>query len=297
MAVLLRRRLLLLHLLLAIFVAASRGDQSGEDYTTTICNLQPYTCGGVNISYRFYLSNQTSDVRGKNGSYCGYPGLGIDCVGGKYPTLNLDYYSYNVTHINYTDDTISLADPDVLDDESCPRVDHNVTVPPIMWLMNSTEDTTGYLLFFANCSISTLPDEPHIKPIACACPDDGGNGYSFVVPSYVPHQILSQQCNDIFVVPVLQNVSQIDQEWSTSGYRNILELGFQLEVDLSRKSEQCGKCEGSKGRCAYSGGGEFAGCFCNNGRVEDQECNGDGKTFCLLLASFFSFVRSKLLRD
>ncbi|KAJ1284865.1 hypothetical protein BS78_03G237600 [Paspalum vaginatum] len=280
MAPSLRRRLPLLHLLLAIFAAASLGDdQPGEDYTTTtICEPQPITCGGVNISYPFYL-NRTADGSGNNNYYCGYPGLGIDCVGGKYPTLNLDYYSYNVTHINYTDDTITLADPDVLDDKSCPQVDHNVTVPSFVWLMvDSTEYTVGYLLFFTNCSTLTLPDQPDIKPIACASPEDNGgdDGYSFVVPSYVPHQILSQQCKDVFLVPVLQNVSQIDQEWSTSGYRSILKLGFQLEVDWNRRSEQCAKCEESNGQCAYNGGGEFAGCFCDNGRVEEQECNASG---------------------
>ncbi|WVZ69234.1 hypothetical protein U9M48_018050 [Paspalum notatum var. saurae] len=284
MALSLRRRLPLLHLLLAIFAAASRGDdQSGEAYNTTICERQPYRCGEVNISYPFYLSDQTADIRGQNGSYCGYPGLGINCVGSKYPTLELDDYSYNVTHINYTDNTISLADPDVLDDESCPQVDHNVTVPSNMWLMNSTEHTVGFLFFFANCSTPTPIPVPglsiNITPIPCASPDGGGGGYSFAVPSYVPHQNLLQQCKDVFQVPVLQNASKIDQDWSTSGYRNILDLGFQLEVNSSQKSEQCNKCEESNGQCAYNRSGEFVGCLCDNGQVEDQECtNGSGNT-------------------
>ncbi|KAJ1284804.1 hypothetical protein BS78_03G233400 [Paspalum vaginatum] len=175
-------------------------------------------------------------------------------------------------------------------------------------MVDSTEYTVGYLLFFTNCSTAlTVPvpgQSTNITPIACASPedDDGDDDYSFVVPSYVPHEILSQQCKDVFLVPVLQNVFEIDQEWSTIGYRNILNLGFQLEVDLSRKSGQCGKCEGSKGRCAYSGGGEFVGCLCDNGGVEDQECTnggGGGNPLCLLLTSFFFFIfliRSKLLR-
>ncbi|XP_066312383.1 LEAF RUST 10 DISEASE-RESISTANCEUS RECEPTOR-LIKE PROTEIN KINASE-like 1.2 [Miscanthus floridulus] len=88
-----------------------------------------------------------SNVLGNNSSSCGYPGLAIDCVDDKYPILQLGSgpdYSYNVTGIDYTNYTISLADPDVLDgDESCP-VDHNVTVPPAVWLNLLPEYTVGY---------------------------------------------------------------------------------------------------------------------------------------------------------
>jgi hypothetical protein len=75
-------------------------------------------------------------------------------------------YSYNVTDIDYSNSAIYLADPYVLDDESCPRVDHNVTVSPTLWL-NLPEHTVRYLLFFTNCSIATLPGQPYINPISC----------------------------------------------------------------------------------------------------------------------------------
>jgi len=91
-----------LPLLLAILVAASRGDPSGDDYNTSICKLQPYTCGNLNIRYPFYLSDETADVLGNANSSCGYPGLAIDCVDDEYPILQLvggpDYY-YNVTGV------------------------------------------------------------------------------------------------------------------------------------------------------------------------------------------------------
>jgi hypothetical protein len=41
-----------LPLLLAILVAASRGDPSGGDYNTSICKIQPYTCDEVNMKDR-----------------------------------------------------------------------------------------------------------------------------------------------------------------------------------------------------------------------------------------------------
>ncbi|KAF8676263.1 hypothetical protein HU200_047135 [Digitaria exilis] len=130
-----------------------------------ILPTQAYTCGKVEIRYPFYLSGVTGDVRNHSNSYCGYPGLAIACEDGGEPTLSLGNRDYNVTGIDYSSHTISLVDPDVLEDESCPRVEHNVTVPPIFWL-NFT-DTIGYLLFFADCSIASLPNQTDITPIDC----------------------------------------------------------------------------------------------------------------------------------
>jgi hypothetical protein len=277
------RRRLPLALLLAVCVAASRSDPSGDDfYNRSICKLQPYRCGEVNITYPFYLSDDTADVLGNSSSYCGYPGLAIDCVDDEYPTIQLGGnssntgYSYNVTDIDYPTSTIYLADPDVLDDASCPRVDHNVTVSPspTLWL-NLSDYTVRYLLFFANCSINVLhvPNQSDINPIACASGSDGD--YSFVIPSEMPHQLLLQMCSQqVILVPVLQNASltPVDPQWSTSGYRDALKQGFQLQWDSDRKTERCAECEGSNGRCGYNRSGEFVTCLCADGHVSDHEC-------------------------
>nr|CAB3473944.1 unnamed protein product [Digitaria exilis] len=267
MALALRHRLLLPPLLLAILVAACRGDDpSGDDYyNSSICQTQAYTCGKVEIRYPFYLSGVTGDVRNHSNSYCGYPGLAIACEDGGEPTLSLGNRDYNVTGIDYSSHTISLVDPDVLEDESCPRVEHNVTVPPIFWL-NFT-DTIGYLLFFADCSIASLPNQTDITPIDCG--SSGGGGY-FVVPLNVPNLVLLEEyCHQVTLVPVLQSALE---QGSTDGYRNILTQGFQLEWELSRRSNNCTKCDNSNGRCAYSQYGEFMGCLCANGLVNDQGC-------------------------
>ncbi|CAL4948046.1 unnamed protein product [Urochloa decumbens] len=276
MALALRRRLLL-PLLLAVLVASCRADDPpGDAYNTSICQAQSFTCGKVEIKYPFYLADVMGDVRGNRNSYCGYPGLAIDCDDGKDPTLRLEDRDYNVTDINYSSRTISLADPDILEDESCPRVDHNVTVPSAVWL-NYTEYTVHYLLFFANCLAPTLrvPNHPEINPINCTS-TGGEGGYSFVIPLKTPHDaLLPPVCRQVFLVPVVQSGPfQIDAQWSTIGYRNSLTQGFQLEWELSRRSDNCTKCEAAAndGRCAYSAGEEFVGCLCSNGRVTDQEC-------------------------
>ncbi|ONM39085.1 LEAF RUST 10 DISEASE-RESISTANCE LOCUS RECEPTOR-LIKE PROTEIN KINASE-like 1.1 [Zea mays] len=315
-----RRRLplpLLLPLLLAVLVAASRGDDpSGDEYfNRSICKLQPYRCGEVNITYPFYLSDDTADVLGNSSSYCGYPGLAIDCVDDEYPTIQLGGgsstgYSYNVTDIDYPTSTIYLADPDVLDDASCPRVDHNVTVSPspTLWL-NLSDYTVRYLLFFTNCSVHVLhvPNQSDISPIACASGSDGDD-YSFVVPSEMPHQLLSQQCGQVTLVPVLQNatLTPVDPLWSTSGYRDALKQGFQLQWDSDMKTERCDDCERSSGKCAYNTSGEFVACLCADGHVTDHGCTNGPKSktaviagvaagagVAILAAAIFLFVRRK----
>nr|CAB3477990.1 unnamed protein product [Digitaria exilis] len=40
-----------------------------------------------------------------------------------------------------------------------------------------------------------------------------------------------------------------------------------------RSSGQCGQCELSGGMCGYGSGGEFLGCLCADGRVEDGGCS------------------------
>ncbi|CAL4948051.1 unnamed protein product [Urochloa decumbens] len=235
----------------------------------TICQLQASSCGKVEIKYPFYLSNETAEVRRNSNSYCGYPGLAIDCNDGRDPMLRLDNGDYNVTDINYSSSTISLAYPDVIEDESCPRIHDNVTVPPALWLY-FPGSTTMYLLF-SNCSISSLAGQPKIEPLNCAS-SDGGGQYSFLIPSDMPHEALSRACKQAFLVPVLRSASQIDQtspQWTIGG---VLNLGFQLTWDITRRSSNCTKCDNFGGRCAYNRDGEFVGCLCTNGQVSDQDC-------------------------
>ncbi|XP_039848568.1 uncharacterized protein LOC120707675 [Panicum virgatum] len=134
-----RRRLPLL--LLAVLVAASHGvpssgDGDGGRYDPSMCLRQNYTCGGFSISYPFYI--RTGDLLGNTSSYCGYPGLEIQCEEDQ-AFLELESGKYTVTHIDYDYDndnlTVQLVDPEVLDwRNGCPRTDHNVTLRSFEWL-------------------------------------------------------------------------------------------------------------------------------------------------------------------
>nr|CAB3473943.1 unnamed protein product [Digitaria exilis] len=279
------RGLLLMLLLLTMAIVTSRGD------ATSACRRLPYLCGGVNISYPFYLASDTKAIPDHDGeSYCGYPGLAISCHGSSSnkAILNLSGDSYAISSIDYTNLTVSLADADASSNGNCPTVDHNVTIPPVVKLALPIS-AVDYLFFFVNCSFGhpdaddldpfttkpKPPKPPTIKPITCGGFDEAREPMTFVLPTGdVPPGDWSGACESVFEAPVLRGAvprDAMDPKWRSDGYGKALRDGFRLAWD--RSSGRCGQCEQSGGMCGYGRGGEFLGCLCADGRVEDGGCS------------------------
>ena len=271
-----RRRLPLL--LLAVLVAASHGvpssgDGDGGRYDPSMCLRQNYTCGGFSISYPFYIT--TGDLLGDTSSYCGYPGLEIQCEEDQ-AFLELESGKYTVTHIDYDNLTVQLVDPEVLDwRNGCPRTDHNVTLRSFEWLFYP--NTTVDLLFFFNCNfLSDLPSQPS-ESNATTCRFDVGQpsiGLSFVfLEQDVPFRNTNwwQKCGLVIEVPLLKSVLPPDplndSAWKNGGYGRSLSEGFQLAVNQSGKTQACEQCEKSEGQCGHNQTGGFMACLCSGGHV------------------------------
>lgn len=290
MALLLRHRLLLPPLLLlAILVAASHGAPSsgGDSYDTSMCVRQPYNCGNVNISYPFYSKMET--LLGNDSSYCGYPGMEIQCEEGR-AFLELDSGKYTVSRIDYEPPGVWLADPDVLNEGSCPRANHNVTLRNGSWL-DYPNDTVDYLVFFINCNFLNVTDiarPPSNTDSTCKFDDEPAYGMSFVFRKEdVPHQDTNwwQVCGKVIEVPVLKSGlptdPQNDPRWRNGGYGSSLREGFQLAWHQERKAPACDQCERSKGQCGYNQTGGHVACLCSGGRVGAPNCSsGKPRSFC-----------------
>ncbi|XP_044349698.1 LEAF RUST 10 DISEASE-RESISTANCEUS RECEPTOR-LIKE PROTEIN KINASE-like 2.3 isoform X2 [Triticum aestivum] len=274
----------LLLLLLLVAVAASHGDSSDDGaYDTSMCLNQNYTCGGVNITYPFYLAGETKDVKGNANSYCGYPGLGILCDDEK-PILQLNgAANYTVTSFDDALATLSLADPEVEDGKPCPRprINRNITFQEgsLLFFPDSAVD---YLIFFIGCNFNfTFYKPSSIYPISCESFDDGpGPGLSFVLPDdAVPAGNWVQACNQVIQLPVHKygEINLTDPGWTNgSRYASVLRQEFQLGWNESAKPPACTQCEGSnsRARCGHSRTGDFIGCLCPDGRVHsDNNCN------------------------
>ncbi|TVU35464.1 hypothetical protein EJB05_17355 [Eragrostis curvula] len=278
MALMLRHLLPLpVPLLLAFLLAASsHGAPPGnESYDPSLCLREFSTCGNVRIKYPFYFYNKTADILGNPVSYCGYPGLGIQCEDSRRAFLEIGSEKYNVSDINYTDFTISVVDPDAISgEEMCPGVDHNVTLPQTSWLTYSNE-TVDYLVFFLNCDfIPGFPRLPNMSSITCQIFGGSMGGLSFVLlRDDVPAGDWPRACK-VFEVPILKSLvrqNPYDDEWRDGGYGKALRTGFQLMWEQNNSS--CNQCERSKGQCAYNHTMEFVGCLCPGGVVDAHRCS------------------------
>ena len=274
-------------LLLAVLVAASHGvpssgDGDGGRYDPSMCLRQNYTCGGFSISYPFYIT--TGDLLGDTSSYCGYPGLEIQCEEDQ-AFLELESGKYTVTHIDYDNLTVQLVDPEVLDwRNGCPRTDHNVTLRSFEWLFYP--NTTVDLLFFFNCNfLSDLPSQPS-ESNATTCRFDVGQpsiGLSFVfLEQDVPFRNTNwwQKCGLVIEVPLLKSVLPPDplndSAWKNGGYGRSLSEGFQLALNQSGKTQACEQCEKSAGQCGHNQTGGFRACLCSGGHVSAaNNCTAD----------------------
>jgi len=295
-----------LPLLLAVLVAASHAvPSSGDDgvgYDDSLCVRQAYTCGSVSIRYPFYSRTGALLENASSSSYCGYPGLEIQCEDGK-AFLELESGNYTVSSIDYENLTVQLVDPEVVDGRSCPWTDHNVTFRSFEWFYYPNT-TVVDLLFFLNCNFLSSDLTRPSNSSSTACKFDGGGqqpwlGMSFVfLEQDVPFRETNwwRHCSVVIEVPVLRFGLPLDPQndstWKDGGYSSSLRDGFQLALNQSQKLPACDQCERSKGQCGYNQTGGFMACLCSGGRVSAaNNCTAEpsGKPLYKLLCCFSKF--------
>ncbi|XP_052154388.1 LEAF RUST 10 DISEASE-RESISTANCE LOCUS RECEPTOR-LIKE PROTEIN KINASE-like 2.1 [Oryza glaberrima] len=269
---------LLLLLLLFWFIASDPegATAGGGTYDAAIC-ASPIFCGDhVEIKYPFYLSNTTDQVVVVDGntSYCGYPWLGIICDHDR-AILRLGNYNYTVLEINHGNHTVTVADSDALDGGDCPRVKHNVTLPPVLTFPSPSNDSVTFFFDCYPAADVVLRPPPYIRPINCSSFVDFQLGPSFVAAQ--PDVDVREErgwlgvCKEVVVAPVLKDWLENDYGvLGGDGYGAVLKRGFQLSWDPT--AGMCHGCEVSGGRCSYDGNTTFLGCLCSDGHVSKTDC-------------------------
>ncbi|TVT99368.1 hypothetical protein EJB05_55256, partial [Eragrostis curvula] len=265
---------------LGVHVSASHGAPLPST-VDSICS-ESFRCGGVEISYPFYLVNATPAAAGYGSHYsCGYTDLKILCqdVGKKTETaiIQLGPYSYMVKNISYHNDTILLADADAFrgGNGGCPVIRHNVTFGTD-WLRLRYTGAFDNLTFFSSCNLSgdVLSG---LEAYQIGCPGLGG-GASFVFLSdqhdASGEHDLADQCRDIVVVPVLSDslARMSDRSALPREYGGVLRQGFELAWS-GTTTDDCYRCEKSGGRCSYSQDKVFRGCLCSDNKVAAPDCS------------------------
>uniref|UniRef100_A0A0D9WJE8 non-specific serine/threonine protein kinase n=1 Tax=Leersia perrieri TaxID=77586 RepID=A0A0D9WJE8_9ORYZ len=309
---------LLIHLVV-VFLSFLASASVAAASAGAVCK-SPVFCGEhVEIKYPFFLSNTTEDVvlTDKNTSvpsHCGYPWLGIICEdNGKRAILRLGRDNYTVLEINHDNHTVTVADTDALDaTTACPRVKHNVTLPPVLRFPIPNNDS---IAFFFDCDFTGNFAEPaDIAPINCS---GFGRGQPSALPSFVvaepdtPEGEWWKACKEVYVAPVMKTwlVSNLYyQRLGEDGYGQVLKRGFQLSWDPT--AGDCHRCEisGSRGRCSYDNSTTFIGCLCSDGHVSTTVCGPKISRkraiviatstaacvlFLLLVVVFFLYIRKR----
>lgn len=200
--------------------------------------------------------------------YCGYPGFGINCSQID-SILYISSDSYNVTNIDYSVYSINLVDIDALDDKTCPRVHHNVTLHKDFPLKYSELDL--FVNFYYNCIHS--PNSYIAYPFDCL----NSNGNKSYHAEEEEDFDWTRICEKKVVVPVTK-------DGFTRGIGAAMVEGFLLH--WVNAATECVECEASQGRCGYNNSAHESLCYCKDGTVKFDNCNTKGTPFFFKLILF-----------
>lgn len=252
-----------MHHLLIIPVLLLLAGAAADVYPAVCSNA---TCGGHSITYPFWLAH--------SGPNCGYPGLGLLCVDDA-PILDIQFHQYRVLRIDYANHTVSLADVDAWN-KTCPRLSYSLAVDPNAWLQLTPSNSE--LAFLYNCKTDDVSRHTSAVSLDGCVPEEQNISNWYVFPDNTittgkeyGHELAAYGCEKTVVTPVLLSSHNRLMINPGLGVGEALSDGF--EMSYGARSEQCGACERSGGRCRYGrieqhGGTEFA-CFCADGGCGD----------------------------
>ncbi|XP_009589479.1 LEAF RUST 10 DISEASE-RESISTANCEUS RECEPTOR-LIKE PROTEIN KINASE-like 1.2 isoform X1 [Nicotiana tomentosiformis] len=224
-------------------------------------------CHGRNISYPFWSHDSFNS---SSPQYCGYPGFGIHCSQTD-PILNISNVSFAVKHINYTTYSLTLEDIDAFDSRDCPRAHHNLTLGDLP-LKYSELDLN--LTFYFNC-INSLS-----SGLSLDCLNSGGNKSYLYIEDNEPDDLNWYGICEKKVVATVMDSGWIRElgavigEELTGGLSAAMKEGFVLDWGVAT---ECGKCEASEGRCGYDNSTNESLCYCKDGTLKFDRCNGRNK--------------------
>ncbi|KAK4744175.1 hypothetical protein SAY87_010487 [Trapa incisa] len=249
----------------------------------TVCS--PKSCHGREIRYPFSELEQDRNV------YCSYPGFILSCpADGTHPILTISpNNSYQVTHINYSTQSITLVDIDAVGNR-CPRIHHNITIDNMLQFHYNKNNKN--ITFYYNCSFNSTYLLP-VKPIQCSLEDFGNNSYVVLDGTETASKFNRRvpRCEEVVTTTVQKaEVSELELREQFVG---AMGDGFVLNWYTA---EDCRKCESQRGRCAFNNRTKEFMCYCSDRSLQPNSSNGTyckagGGTALILLVAFFVFLQ------
>ncbi|KAJ1282719.1 hypothetical protein BS78_03G072700 [Paspalum vaginatum] len=242
-----------LHLLLLLsnLAAFSAAKERLPNANTTSSPCPSYRCGhAVDIRYPFWIDDDDASPGNGNASsspsrsHCGYTSLRLECRR-ETPVLPLPSGDYAVTHILYSDRTLSLLDLGVFSlSNTCPLVGRNLSLPAGSPLALTPRDAN--LTFFLHCSFVGIP--AHL--VACLEGDGRHHSYVFRDGDELAPYGYAGLCRDVVGMPVLRR--SLPGAAGGTGPLDAVVSALSMGFELSWRPEvdgECGQCERAGGMC------------------------------------------------
>ncbi|KAJ0038982.1 hypothetical protein Pint_21989 [Pistacia integerrima] len=246
-----------------ILCVLSRKVLAKVDHFYKNCSV-PETCGdGQTITFPFY-------IRGKQPSFCGYPGFEISCNSNGNPVLNLHNIDYIIHEISYNNQFVWVSNAAVSEankaNASCINLSshriQNVSLPEDRFALLSNQSE---LVLLYNCN-SSLPGELiRYRDGICENENKTAGTVLALVRNDPNLENASRACSgDRVVAPV--DVYAGNGAFSNIG--EVIKRGFLLNWTASN----CSVCEESGGRCGFNASTYLFKCFCTD-RPRAQQCD------------------------
>ncbi|KAH7843082.1 hypothetical protein Vadar_012442 [Vaccinium darrowii] len=218
----------LILLLINILYTATNGDSVKP--SNPAC--PSFDCGdGQIIGYPFWQ-------QGNQNEHCGYPGLAVSC-NHQQPQLRLFDHFYGLKKINYSENTLTAAYPELNDATRCPMAPHDVKLNSTSFLNYTIEDKMRSYVFMEGA-----------------------------IPEFDWHRY----CEGTVRVPVIFAGDR--ESLLRDHFGRVLKEGFKLT--WRSPDSGCRSCEASGGFCGYrSGLNQKSFCFCKDGKHSDN-CHNEG---------------------
>ncbi|XP_073315020.1 LEAF RUST 10 DISEASE-RESISTANCEUS RECEPTOR-LIKE PROTEIN KINASE-like 1.2 isoform X1 [Primulina huaijiensis] len=230
---------------------------SGADYRYEACSV-PVLCGGLNISFPFY-------IQGLQEAYCGFPGFMLNCSDLGSSVLDLPGNKYVIEGISYRNRNFRVIDSAVLNSNSSsclPGIRNSTlyTQPQFDYV-----DAT-HLRLFGDCR-ETLTNDLSRYQVDCGNWDlafyDDGRDENLI-------RIALEDCPRNVLVPV-DGAGQ--SGGGNGGIGDVLEVA-KKGFELNWIAADCDACEISGGRCGFNETFYKFMCFCPD-RPHSATCKPD----------------------
>jgi hypothetical protein len=238
-------------LLLALLAIVPTITTAAALNATTAGPCAPASCGGLNITYPFWLS-------GRHSPECGYRAFEVTCDKGEV-ALEKTYWTYKILDIFYKNSSFTVANVNLSDgtcnNEMVVNVSNDLGPSPFVTSTQNQE-----LFFFYNCSRQARQLPRAWAPVNCAN-DSAIKSFAWLGGRYRPDANLTQQPGNCTVssVPVLGYAGAAGPD-----YRRLVKGGFLLQY-MPSMAEDCEHCTATGGRCRVNSTDDMFKCHCPDG--------------------------------